>query len=101
MDFERLKQRRADEWREKQQESALRIRELTMSLRESEDVQQKPPPDKAMRYAGVQCPVCSKDQFLVSRWVTVNGKKTKMAVTCTGCTHRGTYDWEFSRWLGP
>lgn len=100
MDYEQLKQKRQDEWREKQHALAMNLQSLRAAILEREDVKQKPDPKSPTSFPNVACPICQETVFLVSKWVTINGIKHKMVCSCVHCTYQGTYDWEFSRWLG-
>lgn len=89
----------AREWQEKQEIAAKRHREMMLQLETMPDVKQAPAPGSAWTHPQIECLTCRSRDFVMGKWVTVNGKRYRAKLTCATCGHTRVWGWDEMRWL--
>lgn len=97
-DFATLQREAQERWASLQHQAAIRLQEDAAMFATSPDVLMRPDPGVPWSYEGVAC-ACGGLNFLVQRWVTVNGRKHRLEAICTSCQTVRTWDWAEKRWV--
>lgn len=98
--FEELQADQAVKWQSILDARAAQFKAMNDAIAIMPDVLSKP--DATKRWTpdpiNIVCP-CGGVDFLVNRWVTINGVKHRWEGTCQACGVVGTWDWLEMRWV--
>ena len=97
--YQDLVQEHAQHWIEVGQIREEKFRDMQAQIQQMPDEQMRPDPRVPWSHDGIRCAGCGQDQFLVSRWVTVNGVRHRFLGKCTACHLEDVYDWGLNAWL--